>query len=278
MVLIVSRGGAVNQPGPDDTSACSVGPVSERRNVNGLDGEDGGVEEDTEGRTDDGRDIPAHQVLLAGAINRLGHLALSRGINQDLADTVVSGLNDLIERLEVEPEVSVKENMYRRNRVAEFLETGRWPAPPVDGGPIEFDPVSPVGGELNPFSMGARYFRDGDESVGHVTLGPCFEGPPGRVHGGVICSVFDEVLGSVFRAMGTASAFTGELSVRFEQPAPLGVPLEFRGRLVDSNGRRRLMEGEAVGPDGRFATATATFIEMTVEHVEAFEGESGPGH
>ena len=39
------------------------------------------------------------------------------------------------------------------------------------------------------------------------------------------------------------SAFTGELSVRFEKPAPLGVPLEFRGRQVRAEGRRRYLEG-----------------------------------
>lgn len=225
---------------------------------------------------DDGGGLPSHQLKVAEAINRLGHAALSRDISPERAEAMASRLAELSDELEASPAISVKENMHRRNRVARFLETGEWPAPPADGGSIEFDPVSPVGGELNPFTMGAQYFRDGDEAVGRVTLGPCFEGPPGRVHGGVICSVFDEVLGSVFRAIGTASAFTGELTVRFEQPAPLGVALEFRGRRVGSKGRRQFLEGEAFGPDGRFATATATFIEMTVDHFRAFDDALSP--
>ena len=145
-----------------------------------------------------------------------------------------------------------------------------WPPGPPDGGAIEFDPTSLVGGPLNPFAMGARYHREGDEAVGRVTLGPCFEGPPERVHGGVICAIFDEVLGCVFRATGTPSGFTGELRVRFEAPAPLGVELEFRGRQVGAEGRRQFLEGEATGPDGvRFASAAATFVQMTPEHLRA---------
>jgi acyl-coenzyme A thioesterase PaaI-like protein len=67
--------------------------------------------------------------------------------------------------------------------------------------------------------------------------------------------------------MGAPSAFTGELTVRFEAPAPLEVPLEFRGRLVESKGRRQFLEGEASGPDGRFASAKAIFINMAPEHL-----------
>jgi acyl-coenzyme A thioesterase PaaI-like protein len=164
------------------------------------------------------------------------------------------------------PEVSKADGVLRRDRIAHFLEHGSWPPPPPHGARIEFDPVSIVGGDFHPFGMGARYLREGDEAVGYVTLGTCFEGPPGRAHGGVICAVFDEVMGSVFRATGTASAFTGELTVRFLQPAPLGTELEFRARQVDTEGRKRFLEGEARSPEGPFAKASAIFIEMTADH------------
>ena len=72
-------------------------------------------------------------------------------------------------------------------------------------------------------------------------------------------------MGSVFRATGIASAFTGELSVRFEAPAPLGVELEFRARLVESSGRKRFLAAEGTSPQGRFSSATGTFIEMRPE-------------
>ena len=76
-----------------------------------------------------------------------------------------------------------------------------------------------------------------------------------------------EVMGSVFRANGTASAFTGELSVRFEQAAPIEEPLEFRAHEVRSEGRKRFLEATGASAKGRFATATAVFIDMKPEHL-----------
>lgn len=214
----------------------------------------------------DGETLIPEMVEVAAAVNRLGEALLSRDVEAATAASIANTVNALTAQLDGLPIVSKVDNLGRRNRIHTFLETGNWPDPPPDGSQMEFDPTSPVGGELNPFSMGARYYRDGDEAVGRITLGRCFEGPPERVHGGMVCAIFDEVLGSVFRATGTASAFTGELAVRFVAPAPLEVELEFRGRQVSADGRKRFLEGEATGPDGTFATATATFIEMRPEH------------
>ncbi len=214
---------------------------------------------------DDRMPLPAHAVALTTALNRLGTTMIARNVDPDRAAQIAAVLDALSDEIERLPQARKADDLGRRNRVRVFVETGRWPGPPPQGAQVEFDPGSFVGGELNPFAMGARYYCDGDEAVGRVKLDRCFEGPPERVHGGAICAVFDEVLGSVFRVTGTPSAFTGELSVRFERPAPLGVDLEFRGRQVRSEGRRRYLEGEGIGPDGVFARASAIFIEMKPE-------------
>ena len=210
-------------------------------------------------------DLPPHAIALAEAVNRLGSALIARDVDPDRAAEMAAGFDAQTEELLLLPQRRKADDVGRRNRVSVFVETGEWPGPPPQGAQVEFDPGSFVGGELNPLSMGVRYYRDGDEAVGHVTLGRAFEGPPERAHGGAVCAIFDEVLGSVFRVTGTPSAFTGELSVRFEKPAPLDVPLEFRGRQVRAEGRRRHLEGEAHGPDGVFARATAIFIEMRLD-------------
>ena len=212
-------------------------------------------------------DLPAHHVDLAAEIRRLGNAAMERSLDPIEAAEIRRELTFLSDRLERRPVISKVERVFRRHRIADFLETGTWSEPPENGSRLDFDPTSFVGGELNPFSTEARYYCEGEEAAGYVKLGACYEGPPGRAHGGVICAVFDEVMGSVFHAIGAPAAFTGELSVRFDQPAPLNTELEFRARLVKSEGRRQLIEGEARSPEGRFATATATFIEMKTEHL-----------
>lgn len=205
-------------------------------------------------------------VELAASVNALGQALLGREIDAAHAHTLVDSIDAMTRRVQQGRQITKAEHVIRRNRIATFLETGEWPPPPPDGSQMVFDPASPIGGDLNPFSVGAKYFRDGDEAVGRVHASRCFEGPPGRLHGGVICAIFDEVMGSVFRSTGTASAFTGELTVRFEAPCPIEADLEFRARLVGGEGRRRFLEAEATSPDGQFARATATFVEMRPEN------------
>lgn len=205
-------------------------------------------------------------VAVATEVQRLGEALITRQLDPDQAAAIADKLAAINHELSLEPIRSKADNFGLRNRIATFLETRQWPPPPADGSRLEFDVASPVGGELNPFSIGAEYFRDGDEVVGKVNVGRCFEGPPERVHGGLICAIFDEVMGSVFRATGTASAFTGELSVRFEAPAPISTDLVFRARVTRTDGRKRILTGEASSPDGQFASAIATFVEMRLEH------------
>lgn len=205
-------------------------------------------------------------VHLASSINELGVALMGRDLTATQATELAAAVDDIRAAVGTGRLVTKAESAARRNRIATFLETGEWPAPPPDGSRMVFDPASPIGGDLNPFSVGARYFRDGDEAVGRVHASRCFEGPPERLHGGVICAIFDEVMGSVFRATGTASAFTGELTVRFEAPCPVEADLEFRARLVSSEGRRRYIEAEATSPEGQFAKATAIFVEMRPEN------------
>ena len=59
-----------------------------------------------------------------------------------------------------------------------------------------------VAGPANPLSAGTRIHREGDEAVLRVTLDPGFEGLPGRAHGGIVASLFDEAMGQVLYMEG----------------------------------------------------------------------------
>ncbi|MEM7092757.1 MAG: PaaI family thioesterase [Actinomycetota bacterium] len=208
------------------------------------------------------------QQRLAEAVQRLGDLIITRSLDDAEAGELADRIEDLGSIFDGTTPASKIDRFGGRNRVHEYLDTGVWPEPPPDGSEMDFDIGSCVGGEYNPFGMGTRYFRDGDESIARVSVPRCFEGPPGRVHGGILAAIFDEVMGTVFRATGTSSAFTGELTVRFEGPAPIATELEFRAREVRTEGRKRFLEAEATGPDGRFASASAIFINMKPEHLD----------
>lgn len=211
---------------------------------------------------------PAGSAEAASALRRLGEGLLTRAIDPNHASGLAATLNDLatsVERFPPMTKVDAFAKTPGHDRIGHFVETGRWPAPPPDGSEVVFDALSFVGGSLNPFSAGMTFRRDGDAAVGTATFSRTYEGPPTRVHGGMIAAAFDEVMGAVFRIRSMASSFTGTLSVRYLAPAPLGVELEFRAWLRSTEGRKHLVEANASGPDGPIATASATFIQMTPE-------------
>ena len=62
-------------------------------------------------------------------------------------------------------------------------------------------------------------------------------------------------------------AFTGELTLRYLAPCPLGVPLEFRARLDGRDGRKLFISATGRGPDGDFVESTSTFIAVPLDHL-----------
>lgn len=69
------------------------------------------------------------------------------------------------------------------------------------------------------------------------------EGGPHVAHGGWTASVFDEVLGHVCLLNGVL-AVTGQLSVSYVKPVPIGRPLHARAWTVRREGRRWYVAGE----------------------------------
>jgi acyl-coenzyme A thioesterase PaaI-like protein len=69
------------------------------------------------------------------------------------------------------------------------------------------------------------------------------EGGPNVAHGGWTASVFDEVLGHVPVLSGEL-AVTGELTVRYVKPVPIGRPLVARAWTERREGRRWYVAGQ----------------------------------
>ena len=107
---------------------------------------------------------------LAAAVQRLGELIITRPLDGDAAGRLGAQLEALAQDFDGIDSLPKTSRFGGRNRVHHFLEHGTWPAAPPDGSRMDFDIASIVGGELNPFSMGTRFHRDGDEAVGTVTV------------------------------------------------------------------------------------------------------------
>lgn len=98
-----------------------------------------------------------------------------------------------------------------------------------------------------------------------------FEGYPGLIHGGIVCTVLDEVMAwSLYREQ--IWAVTGSLQVRYRQPLAVGERLRAigavernRGRVIETRGEiRRESDGALV------AEATATFVRVPADQADAW--------
>jgi acyl-coenzyme A thioesterase PaaI-like protein len=118
-----------------------------------------------------------------------------------------------------------------------------------------------VGGTENPFSLDARYRREGDEVVAEAVLGTGFEGAPGRAHAGAMSALIDETMVAAISAVGI-SAITAELQLRYLAPTPLHAPLEIRARVARRDGDRIEVQCTASCRGRAFVEATGTFTPV----------------
>jgi len=105
-------------------------------------------------------------------------------------------------------------------------------------------------GRLNEQGLKLKSYWDGEETVAVFTPRPYHIAIPGVVYGGLIASIIDchstgTAAAAAYQAegreMGTEPPVrfvTASLHVEYIRPAPLGVPLEVRGKIKEIKGRK----------------------------------------
>ena len=129
-----------------------------------------------------------------------------------------------------------------------------------------------VCGLENPIGLKMAFYED-DEGrvVAEFTPGDEHQGFPGMVHGGIVTSLLDEVLGRVAIA-AERWVVTGRLNIRFRRPVPVGETLTIVGEVVNWKKRTLEARGEIRLADGQVgAEATGTFLEIPSEKREGME-------
>lgn len=122
-----------------------------------------------------------------------------------------------------------------------------------------------VAGAANPTAVEIESTRDGTDVVATVSFGKAFEGAPGRVHGGMVSAVFDDVTGYVLAYVGKPG-FTARLTVTYRAPVPIETDIEFRARLREESGRKLTVDGEATLDGKLLATVDAMFVLVDPKH------------
>jgi acyl-coenzyme A thioesterase PaaI-like protein len=202
----------------------------------------------------------------AGALRRLNRAVAGHDLDDAALRDVARAVDGLAAGLGDAPRRDKAEDMATLDDLAAAI-AGR-PLPVVVGDAVEFDPFSAGGGRLHPASVGLDVRRSGDSAVvASVRVDPMFQGPPGRVHGGVLAVVIDELMGTVNRMVGQR-AFTARLEIDFRAPAPIETELTFRAWLHDQAGRKVTMRADGRAHGGVFVEAEGLFVIPRPEAVD----------
>lgn len=130
-----------------------------------------------------------------------------------------------------------------------------------------------------PLRVSAGVDSDGEPVVvGEVRLERSREGPPERVHGGMVAGIFDDVLSGAPGLVDAGPVVTGRLSVRYRRPTPLDVELRFEARVVRYSGRRLVARARCLAPTadgGTEVTAEAEALFVAIPR-RSQEGTSEP--
>jgi len=195
------------------------------------------------------------RVAASLALRRLGHAVVGHEVDDAVLERIEAMVNELL------PDVG---RGAPRSRPVDDMKRRLFDDPPPDGGSMSHFPDCIVSGEANPMGVAIKVHREGAEAVAKVTLGPAFEGAPGRAHGGVVAAIFDDAMGFVL-SMERTPAYTGRLTVSYLAPTPVGEELEFRARLRDRTGRKLFIDGTAYHGSARVAEAEGLFIVIPPE-------------
>ncbi|BDI34359.1 phenylacetic acid degradation protein [Capsulimonas corticalis] len=101
-------------------------------------------------------------------------------------------------------------------------------------------------GSENPIGLHLTFAWDGDTYGARFVPEACHQGWVGRVHGGILALVLDEVLSRAALERHGLDWVTAELTTRLVRPAPTGEPLIVRGRIDSVRSKMILCSGEVV--------------------------------
>ena len=201
----------------------------------------------------------------ADNLRRLNRAVAGRYVADNELRQVARAAGEFADRLEAGALRSKLQDFATIPWLVEMLDGGE-PDIPV-GAVLEFDPFSACSGALNPASLDIEFRRDGESSIiATAVIDPMFQGPPERVHGGVIATIIDEAMGAVNRVLG-ARAFTVNLTINYRAAAPLGEAVVFRAWLDRVDGRKVWIRAEGHCDDGLFVEAEGLFIRPADGHI-----------
>jgi len=126
-------------------------------------------------------------------------------------------------------------------------------------------------GDENACGVRTKFYVEGDAVCTRIALPLHVNGYRNVAHGGVIAALLDESMGWAATVFGGLQRMylTGELTVKYLAPVPVGEEIEVRSRLVEDAGRIAYGEGELLCGGKVLVRAKGKFLPMSREATAA---------
>lgn len=123
-------------------------------------------------------------------------------------------------------------------------------------------------GELNDRGLHLDLHADPTGCWTELTLDVAYQGWEGVAHGGILCTILDEVM--AWSVIGRDTwGVTARMTVDFKRPVPIGRRLRAEGSVTDSNRRLARTEGRLLDAETGeiLATSEGTYIAAPPERL-----------
>ena len=119
-------------------------------------------------------------------------------------------------------------------------------------------------GELNETGLHLKLQLASGHCKVELTMPRQFEGWEGLIHGGIVCTILDEVMAWAL-VERDAWGVTARMSIQFHRPVLVGQSIRAEGWIVESKRRIQRTAGRIVDTESglELATAEATYVAAT---------------
>ena len=136
-----------------------------------------------------------------------------------------------------------------------------------------------VCGVENPYGLKLEFFETNPGEITVKTVIPeRFQGYPGMVHGGIVASLVDEVLGRVHMGSNFHKPrfmYTAKLTVQYRKPVPIGELIKIIGHAKKSKRHSATAVAQIFGPEGDLLVdADAILINIPEENFNSVNLEA----
>jgi acyl-coenzyme A thioesterase PaaI-like protein len=124
-------------------------------------------------------------------------------------------------------------------------------------------------GLKNEFGLRLRFYHEGGYIKCQFTPEKRFEGYHGNIHGGILCAILDEIMGSAPTYQLKQMCVTGKLEFKFIRPTPLTQTYLCQAKMIGGNRRLWEAQGQILDETGNvYVEGKGFYIPSSDEETE----------